>query len=203
MNFLAHLYLSGDDDLIKIGNFMADGIRGKEYLNYPEQVQKGILLHRAIDNFTDNHAIFRVGKHRLHDKYHHYSGVLMDMYYDHFLAKNWNEYHHLSLENYSNAFYELLENNVRLLSLRTLKILPPMRTYNWLVQYADLNGLKNILTQMDDRTKNQSKMQSGVHDLLNHYDSFENEFKLFFEEIQIFCKDWLIVNDQDKTIEKK
>uniref|UniRef100_UPI00404B7089 acyl carrier protein phosphodiesterase n=1 Tax=Flavobacterium sp. TaxID=239 RepID=UPI00404B7089 len=194
MNFLAHLYLSGDDDFIKIGNFMADGIRGKEYLNYPEQVQKGILLHRAIDTYTDNHAIFRQGKHRLHEKYHHYSGVLMDMYYDHFLAKNWLNYHHLPLENYADSFYELLKSNENMLSPRTLKMLPPMSKYNWLVQYASLDGLKNILTQMDFRTKNQSGIQTGIHELLNHYDAYQNEFALFFEEMQLHCENWLIEN---------
>ena len=84
MNFLAHLYLSGDDDFVKIGNFMADGIRGKDYQNYPERIQLGVLLHRAIDTYTDNHTIFRQGKHRLHEKYGHYSGVIMDILYDYF-----------------------------------------------------------------------------------------------------------------------
>ena len=69
MNFLAHIYLSGNNDLIKIGNFMADGIRGKDYLNFPEDIKKGILLHRQIDTFTDSHPIYRMSKHRLHEKY--------------------------------------------------------------------------------------------------------------------------------------
>ena len=83
MNFLAHIYLSGDNDLIKIGNFMADGVRGNDYLDFPEEIQKGIILHRAIDTFTDAHPIFRKSKHRLHEKYGHYSGVIIDILYDH------------------------------------------------------------------------------------------------------------------------
>jgi acyl carrier protein phosphodiesterase len=195
MNFLAHLYLSGDDDFVKIGNFMADGIRGKDYQNYPERIQLGVLLHRAIDTYTDNHTIFRQGKHRLHEKYHHYSGVLMDMYYDHFLAKNWSKYHSLSLEDYAHHFYKLLQTHESILSPRTLKILPPMQTHNWLVKYASLEGLKDILTQMDFRAKNQSGMEHGVQDLLNHYEDYQNEFTLFFEEMQLFCHDWLVQND--------
>jgi acyl carrier protein phosphodiesterase len=73
MNFLAHIYLSNNNDLIKIGNFMADGIRGKHYEHLPLEVQKGIILHRAIDTFTDAHPIFREGTKRLHEKYHHYA----------------------------------------------------------------------------------------------------------------------------------
>lgn len=192
MNYLAHLYLSGEDDFIKIGNFMADGIRGKDYKNYPARIQIGILLHRAIDTFTDNHPIFRQGKHRLHDRYHHYSGVLMDMFYDHFLAKNWNTYHQIALEKYAEDFYLLLEQNIEILSPRTLKILPHLRTQNWLVQYSNLIGLKDILSQMDIRTKRQSNMQEGITDLQLNYNILQNEFVVFFEEIQIYAKNWLL-----------
>ena len=100
MNFLAHIYLSGDNDLIKIGNFMADGIRGKQYENYPLEIQKGIILHRAIDTFTDAHPIFRQSTKRLHNNYHHYAGVIVDILYDHFLAKNWNKYSDEKLEDF-------------------------------------------------------------------------------------------------------
>ena len=104
MNFLAHIYLSGDDDQIKIGNFMADSIRGHSYENYPSDIKKGILLHRAIDSFTDMHPIYRKSKHRLHEKYGHYSGVIMDIFYDHFLAKNWIKYSDENLEDYAENF---------------------------------------------------------------------------------------------------
>jgi acyl carrier protein phosphodiesterase len=79
MNFLAHIYLSGENDHIKIGNFMADSIRGHSYENYL-MILKGILLHRSIDSFTDMHPVYRKSKHRLHEKYGHYSGVIMDIF---------------------------------------------------------------------------------------------------------------------------
>ena len=101
MNFLAHIYLSGDNDLLKIGNFMADSIRGNSYENYPDEIKKGILLHRSIDSFTDMHPVYRKSKHRLHEKYGHYSGVIMDIFYDHFLAKNWANYSNKKLEEYA------------------------------------------------------------------------------------------------------
>ena len=123
MNFLAHIYLSGNNDLIKIGNFMADGIRGNDYLKFPDQVIKGILLHRQIDTFTDAHPIYRKSKHRLHKKYGHYSGVIMDILYDHFLAKNWGNYSNEKLEKYVSDFYKSLEENKNIISEKTKSIL--------------------------------------------------------------------------------
>ena len=87
MNYLAHIHLSGDDELVTIGNFIADGIKGKNYKKFPKAIQTGILLHRKIDSFTDTHPIVRTSTSRLHENYGHYSGVIVDILYDHFLAK--------------------------------------------------------------------------------------------------------------------
>ena len=100
MNYLAHLVLSGDDDFIRIGNFIADSIKGKKYKTYPKNIQKGILLHRQIDLFTDNDDIVKRSKKRLHNRYGHYKGVIIDILYDHFLAKNWVKYSSTPLQNY-------------------------------------------------------------------------------------------------------
>ena len=147
MNFLAHIYLSGNNDLIKIGNFMADGIRGNDYLKFPEEVIKGILLHRQIDTFTDAHPIYRKSKHRLHQKYGHYSGVIMDILYDHFFAKNWRNYSNEKLEDYVSNFYKSLEENKKILSEKTKSIMPYMIEQNWLTSYATISGIENILFQ--------------------------------------------------------
>jgi acyl carrier protein phosphodiesterase len=187
MNFLAHIYLSGENDFIKIGNFMADGIRGNDYLEYPSDVQKGILLHRAIDTFTDAHPIFRKSKHRLHEKYGHYSGVIIDILYDHFLAKNWKNYSEVPLEEYAQNFYSILHENYEMLNTKTKKLIPYMIARNWLVSYASIEGIQTILFQMDHRTKNRVHMQNAVHELQEFYEAFENEFTQFFEELQLFC----------------
>ena len=188
MNFLAHIFLSDNNDLIKIGNFMADGIRGKDYLLFPKEVQKGILLHRQIDTFTDSHTIYRKSKHRLHEKYGHYSGVIMDILYDHFLAKNWSKYSNEKLEDFANNFYELLYKNEKILTEKTKMMLPYMSEKNWLVSYATIAGIELILFQMDYRTKNRANMQEAVIELQQYYTEFEEEFTAFFEELQAFCK---------------
>jgi acyl carrier protein phosphodiesterase len=189
MNFLAHIYLSGDDDLVKIGNFMADSIRGQSYNDYSPDIKKGILLHRAIDTFTDAHPIFRKSKHRLHEKYGHYSGVIIDIFYDHFLAKNWKNYTAISLEETASAFYENLQINYDLLTEPIKKMMPYMIARNWLVSYATIEGLTMILFQMDHRTKNRVAMHESIVELKEFYFDFENEFTQFFEEIRLHCKE--------------
>jgi acyl carrier protein phosphodiesterase len=192
MNFLAHIYLSDNNDFIKIGNFMADGIRGNDYLNYPDQIKKGIILHRAIDTFTDANEIFRVSKHRLHKRYGHYSGVIVDILYDHFLAKNWTNYSDESLDNFVSRFYKSLEDNYEVLTPKTQRILPIMTAQNWLESYATIQGISKILFQMDSRTKFNSKMQFAVEELKEFYKDFEHEFTMFFEELRNHVEEKLV-----------
>ena len=108
MNYLAHIYLSENDEKVAIGNFISDSIRGKNYLNYPKEIQVGILLHREIDTFTDAHPIVRKSTKRLHKNYGHYAGVIVDVFYDHFLAKNWCHYSSVPLEVFIQNFYRPL-----------------------------------------------------------------------------------------------
>src|SRR5690554_7924341 len=124
MNFLAHIYLSGNNELITIGNFMADGIRGNKYEGYPPEVQVGILLHREIDTFTDAHPIVRQRTKRLHENYGHFSGVIMDILYDHFLAKNCIIHSNIPLNVYVNHFYETLQAHFDILPPRIKHMLP-------------------------------------------------------------------------------
>ena len=188
MNFLAHIYLSGDNEFIKIGNFMADGIRGRKFEDYNPEIQKGILLHRAIDTYTDAHPVFRESTKRLHERYHHYSGVIVDIFYDHFLAKNWNKYSEENLEDYVIQFYHSMHTHYDLLSEKAQQILPYMEKQNWLYSYQSIEGIHQILTQMDRRTKNSSNMRFASEELVLFYGEFEEEFTIFFEELISFSK---------------
>ena len=190
MNFLAHIYLSGDNDLMKIGNFMADGIHGKHFDVFPIDIQKGIILHRAIDTFTDAHPIFRQSTKRLHANYHHYSGIIVDIFYDHFLAKNWRNYCDERLEEYSERFYQSLRDNYKDLTQKTQKMMPYMIEYNWLLSYQTIEGIESVLTKMDSRmksrTKQESNMRYSVKELKLFYTEFETEFSTFFENLITF-----------------
>jgi acyl carrier protein phosphodiesterase len=192
MNFLAHIYLSGDNDLIKIGNFMADGIRGKHYETFPIEIQKGIILHRAIDTFTDAHPVFRTSTKKLHQRYHHYAGVIVDVFYDHFLSKNWANYSNENLDEYIQRFYRTLNDNKEILTEKTIYLMPYMIKQNWLLSYQTVKGIDSILTQMDSRTKNQSKMRFASEELQESYLEFEQEFTVFFEDLRVHAREKLI-----------
>ena len=192
MNFLAHLYLSGDDEDIMIGNFIADGIHGKKYIDFPKDIQTGILLHRQIDTFTDAHKTFRESTKRLHKNYGHYSGVVVDIFYDHFLAKNWANYSDTTLDVFVDNFYDSLQDHYELLPARIQKMMPYLIADNWLLSYASIDGITKVLEGMNRRTKNRSQMNLAVNDLKEFYNEFEDEFTRFFDELIIFSNQKLI-----------
>jgi len=191
VNYLAHIYLSGDDDYIKIGNFIADRVKGKEYLNYQTEIQYGILLHRQIDSFTDKHPIVKRSKSRLHERYRHYDGVIIDILYDHFLAKNWKNYSEIPLKNYVQHFYSLLESNYKLLPEKIQYLYPFMFSGNWLYNYKTIDGIGKVLTGMNRRSGYKSHMHLAVEDLQLNYEEFENDFTIFFRILRTFSHEKL------------
>ncbi len=188
MNFLAHLYLSPPNKEVKIGNFIADSVKGKVFETYAPGIQKGILLHRQIDQFTDQHPVFKESCLRLNQKYKRYSGVIVDIYYDHFLAKNWDEYHERDLKEFVSEAYQLLIHNYKLLPPRSKRILPFMITQNWLVNYSNFKDLNRVFKGMSRRTSNNSRMDEATKELKKDYLAFEHEFKQFFPDIIEFSK---------------
>jgi len=183
MNFLAHLYLSGNDDEIALGNFIADAVKGKAILNYDENIKKGILLHREIDSFTDNHNVFKKSRIHLNNKYGRYSGVIVDIFYDHFLAANWKNYSKTELKEFTSNAYKITLKHFNILPKKTKRILPFMIAQNWLAGYANLKDLKRVFYGMDRRTDFKSGMKDAVDDLIMNYNDFDEDFKAFFPDV--------------------
>lgn len=195
MNFLAHVYLSGNDTQLMIGNFIADFVKGGNLSNrYHGEIVRGIELHRAIDEFTDQHEVVQYSKDRLRPKYRHYSGVIVDMYYDHFLAKNWDEFHHLPLDDFAQQFYALIKANEAMLPLEVQRMMPYMIRGNWFLNYAYKEGIHQALSGMSRRTPFDSKMDEAVFDLSRNYELFENEFMDFFPMLKSFSEKWILQN---------
>lgn len=164
---------------------MGDFVKGSQLDRFPEMVAKGIILHREIDSYTDNHPVVMQSKDKLREKYRHYSGVIVDMYYDHFLAVNFSDYSQDSLENFARKKYELLEDHWHLIPPRGQNMLPYMIRGDWLTNYAKKEGIHRSLTGLSRRTKFKSNLDLAIQDLVEHYDELELEFRQFFEEIRV------------------
>ena len=182
---------------MKIGNFIADHVKGRSYRNYAIDVQKGILLHRQIDSFTDNDPLFKRSKSRLDNRYGLYRGVVIDIFYDHMLAKNWDSYSDVPLSRYSREFYETLLTNYDILPEKVQHLTRYMIGQDWLSSYADMEGIQRVLEGMDRRTQGRSGMQRAGEDLRENYREFEIDFHEFFKKLCTFSAEKLTeITDQ-------
>ncbi len=188
MNFLAHLYLAGNDDGLLIGNFIADGIRGKEMEKYAEPIKRGIVLHRKIDTFTDTHPIVRQTVGRLRKSSGKYAPVVSDVIYDHFLASQWSDYSDVPLSSFATEKYAFLVKNKQVMPENMQQLLGYMVRQNWLVHYAELQGIAKTLKSMSKRVHFANNMATAIVDLEAEYGLFLNDFNLFFPDIQEFVE---------------
>ena len=191
MNYLAHLYLSGKNNDVLIGNFIADSVKGSKHKDYPYDIQRGILLHRQIDTHTDVHPNFRTSTKRLHKNYGHYSSVIVDIFFDHFLAKNWRDYAEIPLNDYVQKCYFILNKNIQMMPEKAQYILPFMVKENWLLSYASLEGISAVLHGMNKRTQGRSGMDKATEELQQFYSEFEDDFKLVFKDLKQMSQSFL------------
>ena len=194
MNYLAHVFLSGTDTELMIGNFIADAVRGKQLLQFPERVQEGILLHRQIDAFTDRHAVVAQTKNRLRPEYGKYAPVIADMFYDHFLAVNFREISGQDLQTFTQQTYMVLQANFNLMPDRVQQFLPHMMQHNWLLSYSRLQGINQALTGLSRRTSFYSSMETAAQELERNYPLYAADFNQFFPELAHFSESWISQN---------
>ena len=193
MNFLAHLYLSGADPKIMVGNFIGDFVKGRHAMEqFEPTIIKGIELHRAIDEFTDSHPVVTESKNRLRPKYRHYSGVIVDVFYDHFLARNWDQYHQELLPDFADKAYDTIQSFESILPNDVKYMMPYMVKGNWLVNYSKTDGIHRALSGMAHRTPYKSKMDEATVDLVASYELFKAEFDNFFPQLNSFSKEFLL-----------
>jgi acyl carrier protein phosphodiesterase len=172
-----------------VGNFIADFVKGRLALQeFDAEIIKGVELHRAIDEFTDTHSVVTQSKNRLRPKYRHYAGVIVDVFYDHFLAKDWHAYHAKPLSQFAEHVYKTITHYDSILPVDVKRMLPYMIKGNWLVNYSKTEGIHRALSGMASRTPYESKMDQAVEDLVLHYTEFQNEFDIFFPELKKFAE---------------
>ena len=191
MNFLAHLHLSGNDEAVMVGNFIGDFVKGRDLkAQFGEGIARGVELHRAIDEFTDRHAIVKQSKARLWPTYRHYSAVIVDIFYDHFLAADWNDHSGEPLDQFAQRTYQLMASHNHILPEQVKYMLGYMIRGNWLVNYAQVEGIQRALTGMSRRATFESKMEQAVEDLRKYYGEFQSDFRLFLPELKSFSETW-------------
>lgn len=191
MNFLAHAYLSFDQEKILVGNFAADFIKGRDLHLYEEGIQMGIMLHREIDTFTDTHPLVKAGQSYLRPKFRHYSTVISDIFFDYFLAKNWSTYSNQPLENFAIKTYDLMEQYHDQLPEDFNQMLNWMKNQNWLVAYGSQEGIQRALNGLTRRAKFDSKMNEATAVLKEKEQEFEVIFFAFFEDLRTFAREKL------------
>jgi acyl carrier protein phosphodiesterase len=194
MNYLAHIYLSGDDEELMVGNFIADAVKGKALNQYSNGIKNGITLHRLIDAYTDSHPLHKASRTKLHERYGHYSGVMIDIFYDHYLAKNWETYSNRTLKEYTEEVYATLNTFRDVLPERISYMLKYMVPQNWLLNYGNLDGIDKVLRGMANRAKFVSGMETGVEELKKYNIEFEDEFTQFFPELRQFVNEKIAEN---------
>ncbi len=188
MNYLAHLFLSFDNEDIITGNFLADMISNKIVKTYPEGIRKGIFIHRKIDTYTDDHPVVLKGVRRLYDRHSKYASVLIDIYYDYLLAKNWDKYSEESMQTFANKTYEVLRNNMDCMSERIQHRLIGMTKANWLMSYRTLEGIGYAIERVKKRVSKPELMEGALDSLLQDLDQLDEEFNRFFPEVIAFTQ---------------
>ena len=190
MNFLAHLFLSGAPGPatyaeVLVGNFMADSVPGRQFESYPAGVQVGIRLHRAIDTFTDQHPVVRRSTQRLREAgYGKYAGVISDMFLDHFLARNFAVLSPESLPDFALRVYALLQAHKAKMPARVQQMLDYMVQHDWLLGYAETEGIRRALGGLSRRASAGSGMETAATELVANYTAYEADFREFFPQLQ-------------------
>ena len=190
MNYLAHLYLSFENEERMIGNLSADFIKGNKGIDIlPEGIQKGIRLHRKIDTFTDTHEVVKESKRRLYPLYSKYASIIVDIYHDHLLAKNWATYSNKSLEDFTQYAYGVLEKHKQHLPPRLRERLPSMMKHNWLIGYREMEGIETTFRFFAKRIQNSHINIAQAHEQLEtDFDLYNEEFNRFFPDLVKYVK---------------
>jgi len=183
MNYLAHLFLSDGTPESLIGNLLGDFVKGSIENIYPKEIIKGIYLHRKIDSFTDYHPTFRSSKRLIGLNRRRFSGIMIDVFYDHFLAKNWSDYSTTPLGDFTNHVYQVLQENKNILPERLKSILPDMIAHDWLASYKETSTIDRAINGLSHRIKRKNNLFGGVEELFLNYQQLQTDFSIFFPEL--------------------
>ena len=188
MNYLAHLYLSEPNEEAWLGSLLGDFVKGPLDGRYSEDITRAIALHRKIDSFTDAHPVVLQSKSRVSAGRRRYAGIMIDMFYDHFLAKYWREFHDEPLNEFTARIYAILGRRHAILPERLQQMAPKMAQWNWLASYAQVHSIHTALDRMGQRLKRENRLLNSADELVEHYAGFESDFRAFMPPVLQFAK---------------
>lgn len=184
MNYLAHAFLSFGDEPILVGNLIADFIKGKKQLELiPDKIKEGVMLHRNIDKFTDEHPVVKQSIERIKLSQGRYASVAVDIYYDYFLAKQWNSFSKTPLQQFANLTYLQLQNHYAIMPEKGQVIFSKMIEHNWLMGYSDLNRIHFSFQRLAQRTSFDNNLLQATSDLKLFEKELYSDFNLFFPDL--------------------
>ncbi|MDS0525524.1 ACP phosphodiesterase [Clostridium sp. SHJSY1] len=194
MNYLAHIYLAEDNKENMLGNFLGDFVNKSLENKFDDSIKRGIFMHRKLDTFTDSHEDFIRSRSRISSVNRRLAGVLIDIFYDHYLAKNWNEYSSISLEEYADNFYRIFKEYPYFLPEKLTKRMPFIIEENWLLSYRELSGIERTVDRISKIVSNtRHPLVNPMDELINNYESFEDDFKCFFPHVIKYANELKIV----------
>lgn len=183
MNYLAHLFLAGAEPQAIIGSLLGDFTKGPIPTDWPPALQAAVALHRRIDSFTDRHPVVRLSRQRFQSRFRRYAGILIDLYYDHFLACEWPRYSTVPLEQFRHSVYTLLHDAHPTFPPAMQRSVAYMLRYDLLLSYRDVDGIARALRGIETRLKRPSALGEAVTDLRDHYSAFSSDFGHFFPQL--------------------
>jgi acyl carrier protein phosphodiesterase len=186
MHFLAHLHLSGESEERMIGNFVGEVLKIKNPDKYDERILEGLLMHDSIDEFTHNHPIVKRSMERLGARNAKNADKIIDVYYDHFLAANWESYSTISLNEYVAHVHKVLLKNQDLLPFKVKFMLPALIKGNWLGKYATLGGVHQATIELNKKATAQFHILQAMDDVINNYPALKQDFAEFYPELVEF-----------------
>ena len=191
MNWLAHIFLSEPNVESRLGNLLGDLVKGKDLEGLDPNLRQGIARHYAIDKFTDSHPIVKISKQRIDREYSKFAGILIDIFYDHFLAKNWRLYSNTRLSDFTSEIYNSFQNYRYEIPPSVKQKIAQIIDEDWLASYQDLSGVENALSRIDDRIK--ARMGDKIK-LVDAMTILDRDFNLFFPELQQHINNWALLN---------
>ncbi len=189
MNYLAHLYLAQDSTESMIGSILGDFVKGSAKDQYPDEIKKGIELHRKIDSYTDSHPMTQASRRLYHSPMRRFAGIIVDLCYDHFLYRHWSKFTDAALTAFILNAYEILKTHQAILPERLQAMIPFMIRDDWLGSYRDLNGVEQALKRLSRRVTDGNRLVCAIDDIKVHYRELEANFLSFFPDLIRFVND--------------